>query len=116
MKKTDKKTLKRTTRHKRIRAKVFGTVTRPRLAVFKSNCFITAAIINDETGSTLLSAHSKNVQGTTGMERAENTGKAIAELAKEKKITQVVFDRGGFEYTGVIKALAEGARAGGLIF
>lgn len=111
---TSKKTAKRIVRHARIRAKVFGTSSEPRLSVFKSNRFVSAQLIDDSTGQVLAAAHSKGIAGTTGLERARNTGMAIAETAKKLHIERAVFDRGGFQYTGVIKAVAEGAREGGL--
>lgn len=103
-------------RHARIRAKVSGTAARPRLAVFKSNRFVSAQLINDTLGEVIAAAHSKKVTGATGLLRARATGALIAEHAKKNNITKAVFDRGGFQYTGVIKELAEGARAGGLEF
>jgi len=107
---------KRARRQKRIRAKVKGTEERPRLAVFKSNTAIYAQIINDDKGATLVSASSAEIKSGTMLEKAAATGKALAVKAKENNITMVVFDRGGFMYTGRIKALANGARDGGLIF
>lgn len=106
----------RNRRHKRIRAKVRGTEAMPRLSVFRSNKYISAQIINDEKGVTLVSAHSKDVKGKTMMEKSEAVGVMIGEAAKAKKIAKVVFDRGGFIYTGNVKALAEGARKAGLEF
>lgn len=110
------KTQSRARRHKRIRAKVRGTTETPRLSVFKSNRYISAQIIDDDKGVTLASAHSKVVKGKTMMERSEAVGALIAESAKSKKIEKVAFDRGGFIYTGNIKALAEAARKAGLKF
>lgn len=108
--------LQRTRRHARIRARVSGTATRPRLAVFRSNRFIYAQLIDDVAGTTLAAADSRNAKGATMRERAETVGTTIATLAKGKGITEVVFDRGGFQYQGVIAALADGARNGGLTF
>lgn len=116
MKKTDAKVNSRIRRHARIRAKVFGTGEMPRLSVFKSNKYISAQIIDDEKGVTLASVHSKTIKGKTMKEKSELAGVAIAELAKTKKVSKVVFDRGGFIYTGNVKALADGARKGGLQF
>lgn len=113
---TTGKVLKRTRRHARIRAKVEGTGARPRLAVFRSNRFIYAQLIDDSARTTLVSADSRTAKGASARERAEEVGKKIAELAKGKGITEVVFDRGGFQYQGMIAALADGARAGGLTF
>jgi large subunit ribosomal protein L18 len=107
---------KRIRRHSRIRAKVSGTSERPRLAVFKSNKNITAQIINDEKGETLCYVWTNQETGKNLAEKSISAGKKIAELAKDKKIKKVVFDRGGFVFTGNIKALAEAARTNGLEF
>lgn len=107
---------KRIRRHKRIRSKINGTLERPRLSVFKSNRFFYAQIINDDTGSTIVSADSKNAEGKTFTEKAIATGKKLAELAKAKKIETVVFDRGGFIFTGAISKFADAAREAGLKF
>ncbi len=107
---------KRIRRHKRIRAKAFGTAEKPRLAVSKSNKNIIAQIINDEKGETLCYVWTNKEAGKTLKEKSESAGKKIAELAKDKKITKVVFDRGGFIFTGNIKLLADSARANGLEF
>ncbi len=114
--KTQVKTDRRSARHKRIRAKVVGTATKPRLAVFKSNVGIYAQLIDDQTGTTLAASDSRKQKGDTPLLRAEAVGNQIAELAKVKKIEEVVFDRGGFLYRGAVKAVAEGARNGGLKF
>ncbi len=103
-------------RHSRIRAKVAGTADRPRLAVSKSNKEIIAQIINDDKGETLCYVWTSKVAGKTLTERSTAAGKQIAELAKAKKISKIVFDRGGFMFTGNIKLLAEAARANGLEF
>ena len=107
---------KRTRRHARIRSKIFGTKETPRLSVFKSNKHISAQIIDDLNSLTLASAHSREVKGKSMMEKSTLVGESIATKAKAKKVTQVVFDRGGFIYTGNVKALALGARKGGLKF
>jgi len=107
---------KRIIRHARIRSRIKGDSKKPRLAVFKSNKAISAQIIDDEKSNTIVSSHSKKVGGKTLSEKAKNVGIDIAKKAKEKKISEVVFDRGGFIYTGNIKTLAEGAREGGLKF
>ncbi len=107
---------KRERRHARIRAQISGTETKPRLSVFKSNKFVYAQIINDEKGETLAYFTSKNIPKGTMLEKALQTGKEIARLAKDKKVEAVVFDRGGFIYKGKIKAIADGAREGGLKF
>lgn len=103
-------------RHRRIRAKVAGTAERPRLAIFKSLSYINAQIIDDTKGITLVAVSDKSEKGKTKTERARVAGATLAKVAKEKGVTAVVFDRGGFIYTGRVEALAEGARAGGLIF
>jgi len=112
----NKKVEKRIRRHGKIRSKVSGTSSRPRLSVFRSNKFIYAQIIDDSKATTLAAANSVKATGKTLSERATETGKEIAKVAKAKKIEAVVFDRGGYMYTGSIKALADGAREGGLTF
>ncbi len=116
MSKTKSKVEKRFRVKRRIRAKVSGTLERPRLAVFKSNSRIYTQLIDDTTGKTLASASDIKIEKGSPMERAKEIGKTIAVNAKNAGITKVVFDRGGFKYTGRIKQLAEGAREGGLIF
>lgn len=106
----------RITRHKRVRAKVAGTKERPRLAVYKSNTRLVAQIINDETGTTLAAISSADIKGKTPRERAEASAGVLAKLAGEKGVKKVVFDRGGFQYQGTIKAFADAARAAGLEF
>ena len=106
-------------RHKRVRGKVSGTPERPRLNVFRSETNIYAQIIDDTKGVTLVSASSleKGFEGYgSNCEAAKKVGEAIAERAKAKGIEAVVFDRGGYLYHGRVKALAEGAREGGLQF
>jgi len=110
------KTEKRQRRHRRIRAKISGTALRPRLSVFRSNKAVYGQIIDDEKSMTLVSASSLRVKGKGSLEKAKAVGKSIAERAKEKHIERVVFDRGGYLYAGAIKALADGAREGGLTF
>lgn len=118
---------KRVRRHNRVRAKVKGTNIMPRLCVFRSNKYITAQIIDDEKGKTivfasdagkldakLLTGEVKDKSGKVA--KAFIVGKLIAQKAIEKKIKKVVFDRGGFNYHGRVKALANGAREGGLVF
>ncbi len=116
MKKTIEKTAKRARRHGRIRAKVLGTNKTPRLSVFKSTSNIYAQIIDDEKGVTIAAYDSRKSKEKTPLKRAQDTGAGIAKAAKAKKISDVVFDRGGFVYKGKVKALAEGAREGGLKF
>ncbi len=106
-------------RHRRVRGKISGTSTRPRLNVFRSNTNIYAQIIDDVTATTLVSASSndKGFSATgTKTEVAKAVGEAIAKKAKDKGIEDVVFDRGGYVYHGRVQALAEGARSGGLKF
>ena len=104
-------------RHRRVRGKVSGTAERPRLLVFRSNRGISAQLIDDEAGRTLAAATWKSV-GATGSktEQATEVGKALAEAAKKAGIEACVFDRAGYLYHGRVKALAEGAREGGLQF
>ena len=116
MKKVNIKKQKVERRHKKIRATVFGTADKPRLAVFKSNKYIYGQLINDAKAETILSLSSMKIKGKTFMNRCTETGKEIAKLAKAKKIEAVVFDRGGFKYVGRVKAFADGAREGGLKF
>jgi len=113
---TSQKVANRIRRHGRIRAKIKGTAECPRLAVFRSNRFMYAQLINDETGVTLVGVDSRAVTAKTPVERAKMLGTTVAELAKKKGITKVVFDRGGFRYQGAVVSLAEGAREGGLQF
>ena len=126
---------KRQIRHKRARARIFGAEEAPRLCVFRSNNHIYAQLINDEKGTTILSASdlelkkrkvktkSTNKKQTEGKAArsgkiltAFEVGKLLAEKAAEKKIKKVIFDRGGYQYHGRVKALAEGAREAGLVF
>ena len=109
----------RLNRHKRVRGKISGTAERPRFCVFRSTNNIYAQIIDDVKGVTLVQASSldKTITGNGGnKEAAKAVGKLVAERAAEKKITDVVFDRGGNIYHGRVKELAEGAREGGLNF
>jgi large subunit ribosomal protein L18 len=104
---------------RRIRGKISGTATRPRLSIYRSNAEVYAQLIDDVNGVTLLAASSKDKDFTrTGnkVEQSKAVGTAVAKKAIEKGITEVVFDRGGYLYHGRVKALAEGAREGGLKF
>lgn len=109
-------------RHARVRKKVSGTPTRPRLSVYRSLAEIYAQVIDDQAGHTLVSASSidrelrAKMNGMKKTEQARLIGLAIAERARAKGIQQVVFDRGGYRYMGRVKALAEAAREGGLEF
>jgi len=109
-------------RHKRVRKTISGTSDRPRLNVYRSVAEIYVQVVDDQAGSTLVSASTidtvlrKKMQGLTKTEQARLVGQAVAERAKEKGITMVVFDRGGFRYMGRVKALADAAREAGLVF
>ena len=105
-------------RHARVRNRISGTATCPRLNVFRSNSHIFAQIIDDENGTTLVSSSSVELKLKNGgnAEGAKAVGKDIAKKAKDKKITKVVFDRGGYQYHGRVAALADEARANGLEF
>ncbi len=110
-------------RHKRVRAKVVGTPQRPRLNVFRSAAHIYVQLIDDEAGHTIAAASdleeevkARAGEGAAKVARAKATGEVIAERAKEAGYPKVVFDRGGFLYHGRIKAVADGAREGGLDF
>lgn len=119
---TRQKTKLRQVRHARVRAVVIGTAKSPRLSVFRSRRGMVAQLIDDSTGRTLCYTDSREI----GTEKVENrttkvsagflVGKKLAEKAKAKNITKVVFDRGGYRYHGRVAALADGARAGGLEF
>ena len=104
-------------RAKRVRSSVRGTTERPRLTVFRSNRGIWAQVIDDMSGTTLVSAGSVHIaEKLPKKETAAKVGQLIAERAKEAGVTQVVFDRGSYLYHGRVKALADGAREGGLEF
>ena len=105
-------------RHRRVRGKVQGTAERPRLAVFRSNRGIFAQLVDDEAGRTLAAASwlpLRSFEGTKA-EQAREVGKALAEAARAAGVERCVFDRGGYLYHGRVKALADGAREGGLQF
>ena len=116
------KNSKRVKRHIRLRHDLAGTSARPRLCVYRSLSHIYAQIIDDEKAVTLVSCNTtqkdvqEKVKDMTNKEQARYVGEQIAKLAKKKKITEVVFDRGGYLYTGRVKELADGARAAGLKF
>jgi large subunit ribosomal protein L18 len=119
---TNSRAVQRERRHRRVRAGVSGTAARPRLNVFRSLVNIFAQVIDDESGQTLVSASTldadlkKDLAGKKKAEQAKLVGQTVAERAKAKGIRQVVFDRGGYKYHGRVKALADGAREGGLEF
>lgn len=100
----------------RIRKRIKGSASKPRLAVYRSNKNIYCQLIDDLSGATLASASTKDIGGTVNVESAKKVGTVIAERAKAAGIASVVFDRGGYIYHGRIKALADGAREGGLQF
>lgn len=118
--KTDKKVISRARRHKRVRKKIFGTPDRPRLSVYRSLDHVYAQIVDDIAGKTLVSFSSLNQEGLPSegskSDKAKAVGEKIASLAQAANIKQIVFDRGGYLYHGRVKALAEAARAGGLLF
>jgi large subunit ribosomal protein L18 len=104
-------------RHNRVRAKVSGTADVPRLNVFRSNKGLFIQLIDDKEGKTIASVNEADIKtGKTKIERSKEAGKIIAQKAKDKKISKVVFDRGGYKYHGRTEAVAEGAREGGLEF
>jgi large subunit ribosomal protein L18 len=117
MKSAAMKQLSRTRRHNRIRAKVAGTSARPRLTIYKSNRYMHAQIIDDSKGMTLVSGSTQVLaKESTKMDGAKMLGAELAKRAKAAGITSVVFDRGGFRYTGRVAAVAQAAREGGLTF
>lgn len=103
-------------RRRRVRAKISGNSQRPRLCVFKSLRVISAQVIDDTKGITLASADSKATKAKNDIDGATEVGRAIAKKCLAKKINEVVFDRAGYKYHGKVKALADGAREGGLKF
>jgi large subunit ribosomal protein L18 len=109
---------KRLKRRRRVRAKVHGSAVRPRISVFRSNRGIFAQLIDDDLGVTLASVQwtEESLRSLKPMEQATEAGKLLAARAKDAGIDTVVFDRGGYQYHGRVKALAEGAREGGLQF
>jgi large subunit ribosomal protein L18 len=109
---------RRKRRHRRVRGRVHGSAARPRLCVFRSSKGIYAQVIDDDAGVTLASASTLVLDGAAGSksERAAEVGKLVAQRAREAGIAKVVFDRGGYLYHGRVKALADGAREGGLEF
>ena len=109
---------KRLRRRRRVRAKVHGTAERPRISVFRSNRGIFAQLIDDDAGRTLAAVNwtEADLKSLPRMEQANKAGAVLAERAKAAGVETAVFDRGGYRYHGRVKALAEGAREGGLIF
>jgi large subunit ribosomal protein L18 len=109
---------RRLKRRRRVRAKVRGTAERPRISVFRSNKGITAQLVDDISGRTLAAANwtEPELRTLSSMDQAHKVGAALAERAQAAGVTAAVFDRGGYQYHGRVKALAEGAREGGLQF
>ena len=109
---------RRLKRRRRVRAKVRGSAERPRISVFRSNRGIFAQLIDDDAGRTLASVAwtEAELRSLPRMEQAAQAGRVLAQRAKEKGIERAVFDRGGYQYHGRVKALADGAREGGLSF
>ena len=112
------KPAKRLRRRRRVRAKVRGTAERPRISIFRSNRGISAQLIDDDTGRTVAAVEwtESDLKGLARMEQATKAGGVLAQRAKDAGIERAVFDRGGYRYHGRVKALAEGAREGGLAF
>src|SRR3954452_17526295 len=110
--------VKRLKRRRRVRAKVHGSAVRPRISVFRSNRGIFAQLIDDDAGVTIASVQwtEESLRTLKPMEQERDAGKLLAERAKAAGIETAVFDRGGYQYHGRVKALAEGAREGGLVF
>ena|SRR5258708_32349 len=109
---------RRLRRRRRVRAKVIGTAARPRISVFRSNRGIFAQLIDDEGRRTIAAVNwtEPELRSLSGAEQASRAGALIAERAKAAGVERAVFDRGGYQYHGRVKALAEGAREGGLAF
>ena len=109
---------RRLKRRRRVRAKVHGSAERPRISVFRSNRGVFAQLIDDDSGRTLASVNwtESDLRSLKPMEQAAKAGALLAERAKAAGVETVVFDRGGYQYHGRVKALAEGAREGGLNF
>jgi large subunit ribosomal protein L18 len=122
MRKNDLKQERRSKIRRRIRSTIRGTADRPRLSIFKSNKHVYLQLINDLDNLTIMSVSTKStdlkkdLKDKSAVEAAQIIGKALAEAAKEKGIDQVVFDRSGYKYHGIVKAAADGARNGGLDF
>jgi len=109
---------KRLKRRRRVRAKITGSAERPRISVFRSNRGVFAQVIDDSAGKTLAAVNwtEDDLKSLPRMEQAKKAGELLAERAKAAGVESAVFDRGGYQYHGRVKALAEGAREGGLIF
>ena len=119
---SNQRAIGRTRRQERVRKKVLGTDARPRVCVYRSNKHIYAQVISDDKGTTLAAVSTlsgdlaETVKQSKKVEAAKQVGRALAKICKEKNITHVVFDRNGFLFHGRIKAVADGAREGGLEF
>jgi large subunit ribosomal protein L18 len=109
---------RRLKRRRRVRAKVRGTAQRPRISVFRSNRGVFAQLIDDDTGRTLAAVNwtEGELRGLARLDQARRAGELLAQRAAEADVQEAVFDRGGYQYHGRVKALAEGAREGGLRF
>ena len=118
MKEIKLKLIRKERRTKRVRGKILAKRRRPRLTVFRSNKYIYAQIIDDKSGKTIVSVSEKEIEdkGIKKTEKAKALGQTLAQKAKKKKVDKVIFDKGNYKYHGRVKALAEGAREGGLIF
>jgi large subunit ribosomal protein L18 len=110
-----KKNIIQARRVRRTRAPLEGTASRPRLSVYKSNSYLYVQLIDDVSGTTIVSAHTKQHKPAIGMKAAVALGSDIAKKASEKNITQAVFDRGPYRFHGMVKAVADAAREGGLL-
>jgi large subunit ribosomal protein L18 len=112
------KARRRTRRRRRIRGKAFGTAERPRLSVYRSNRGLFAQLVDDERGHTMVAVTwtEPDLRSLKPMERATRAGEVLAERAQGAGLDRCIFDRGGYQYHGAVKALAEGARSGGLTF
>ncbi|MDP3804914.1 MAG: 50S ribosomal protein L18 [Candidatus Omnitrophota bacterium] len=116
MNKNSDKKLNRIRRHKKVRAKISGTSSKPRIAVFKSNQYIYAQVVDDENGKTLLSVSDMEVKTGNKSDKALKIGETLAARMKEKGLLEAVFDRGGFKFHGRVKSVADGLRSGGIKF
>jgi large subunit ribosomal protein L18 len=122
MDKNIQKKLRREKIQRRIRSTIKGTAERPRLCLYKSNKHVYAQLVNDRLGQTLVAVSTQDeevansTEGKTKQEAAEYVGKQLAQIADDKGLNKAVFDRSGYKYHGVVEALAEGAREGGLDF
>jgi large subunit ribosomal protein L18 len=114
----EQKHARRTQRRRRIRGRLSGTAERPRLSVFRSNRGLFAQLIDDQAGRTVAAVHwiEADLKSLKAMEQAGRAGELLAQRAKEAGVESCVFDRGGYKYHGRVKALADGARSGGLAF